>query len=244
MKDQLLDIVQHTHGLGVIDLVKIVGTEQATNIEALAEDRSVILKGTFHGVMGEFVGTFGMPNLGKLKTILNIEEYREDASITVNKQKNAEDKVLPTGIHFENAAGDFKNDYRFMSSEIVNDKLKTVRMKPVNWNVDIVPTAASIQRLRFQASANSEETTFIAKTENGDLKFYFGDHSSHAGNFVFQAGVSGKLTKSWAWPVNVVISILSLPGDKTFKISDDGAAMITVDSGIAKYEYILPAQTK
>jgi hypothetical protein len=30
MKDHLLDIVQHTHGLGVIDLVKIVGTENET----------------------------------------------------------------------------------------------------------------------------------------------------------------------------------------------------------------------
>jgi len=45
-------------------------------------------------------------------------------------------------------------------------------------------------------------------------------------------------------PVAVVISIVSLPGDKTFKISDEGAAMITVNSGIAEYNYILPAQTK
>jgi hypothetical protein len=37
---------------------------------------------------------------------------------------------------------------------------------------------------------------------------------------------------------------LSLAGDKTFKISDDGAAMITVDSGIAEYNYILPAMQK
>jgi hypothetical protein len=103
---------------------------------------------------------------------------------------------------------------------------------------------ASIQRLKFQASANSEENNFIAKIENGDLKFYFGDHSSHAGNFTFQSGVSGKLSKSWAWPIAVVISILSLPGDKTFKISDEGVAMITVDSGIADYNYLLPAQQK
>lgn len=243
MKDQLLDIVQHTHGLGVIDLVKVVGTDQTTKIEALAEDRSVVLKGTFHGVMGEFVGTFGMPNLGKLNTILNIPEYKENASITVTV-KDKDGTKSPDGIKFENKTGDFKNDYRFMSSEVVNDKLKTVSMKSVPWHVDVVPSAANIQRLRFQASANSEETTFIAKTENGDLKFYFGDHSSHAGNFVFQSGVSGKLTKNWAWPVNVVISILSLPGNKTFKISDDGVAMITVDSGIAKYDYLLPAQTK
>ena len=243
MKDHLLDIVQHTHGLGVIDLVKIVGTENETTLEAIAENRSVILQAKFKGPIAEFVGTFGMPNLGKLNTVLNIPEYKENAVITVGTQdKNGE--AVPVGVHFENKSGDFKNDYRFMSAEIVNDKLKTVRMKQVAWNIDIVPSAASIQRLKFQASANSEENNFIAKTENSDLKFYFGDHSSHAGNFVFQSGVSGKLSKAWAWPVAVVISILSLPGDKTFKISDEGAAMITVDSGIAEYNYILPAQTK
>jgi hypothetical protein len=243
MKDHLLDIVQHTHGLGVIDLVKIVGTENETILEAIAENRSVILQAKFKGPIAEFVGTFGMPNLGKLNTVLNIPEYKENAVITVSTQdKNGE--MIPVGVHFENKSGDFKNDYRFMSAEIVNDKLKTVRMKQVAWNIDIVPSAASIQRLKFQASANSEENNFIAKTENSDLKFYFGDHSSHAGNFVFQSGVSGKLSKAWAWPVAVVISILSLPGDKTFKISDEGAAMITVDSGIAEYNYILPAQTK
>ncbi len=243
MKDQLLDIVQHTHGLGVIDLVKIIGTENETTLEAIAENRSVILQAKFKGPIANFIGTFGMPNLGKLNTVLTIPEYKENEVISISTQdKNGE--TIPVGIHFENKSGDFKNDYRFMSAEIVNDKLKTVRMKQVAWNIDIVPSAASIQRLRFQASANSEENNFIAKTENGDLKFFFGDHSSHAGNFVFHSGVSGKLTKAWAWPVTVVISILSLPGDKTFKISDEGAAMITVDSGIAEYNYILPAQTK
>jgi hypothetical protein len=243
MKDHLLDIVQHTHGLGVIDLVKITGTQNDTTLEAIAEDRSVILQAKFKGPLADFIGTFGMPNLGKLNTVLNIPEYKEDAKITVSTQdKNGEQ--IPVGIHFENKVGDFKNDYRFMSSEIINDKLKSVRMKQVAWNVDIVPSVANIQRLKFQASANSEENNFVAKIENGNLKFYFGDHSSHAGNFVFQQGVSGKLSKAWAWPVAVVISILSLPGDKTFKISDEGAAMITVDSGIAEYNYILPAQTK
>lgn len=243
MKDHLLDIVQHTHGLGVIDFVKIVGTESETNIEAIAENKSVILQAKFTGSIAEFIGTFGMPNLGKLNTILNIPEYKDDAVINVIRQNKGSEDV-PVGIHFKNKAGDFKNDYRFMSAEIVNDKLKSAKMRPVKWSVDIVPSTASIQRLKFQASANSEETTFVAKTDKTDLKFYFGDHSSHAGDFVFQSGVSGTLSKAWHWPVAVVISILSLPGDKTFKISDEGAAMITVDSGIAQYNYILPAQTK
>lgn len=243
MKDHLLDIVQHTHGLGVIDFVKIVGSETETAIDAIADDKSVILQAKFSCPMAEFIGTFGMPNLGKLNTILNIPEYKDDAVITVIRQnKNSED--VPVGIHFENKTGDFKNDYRFMSAEIVNDKLRSAKMRPVKWNIDIVPSVTSIQKLKYQASANSEETTFVAKTDKNDLKFYFGDHSSHAGDFVFQSGVSGTLSKAWHWPVAVVISILNLPGDKTFKISDEGAAMITVDSGISQYNYILPAQTK
>ena len=243
MRDHLLDIVQHTHGLGIIDLVKITGSTTETTLEALAEDRSVIVQAKFKAPVAEFLGTFGMPNLGKLNTILNIPEYKDDAKLSINTQdRNGE--TIPVGIHFENKASDFKNDYRFMTSEIVNDKLKTVKFKGVKWNVDIVPSNASIMRLKFQASANSEETSFIAKTEGTDLKFYFGDHSSHAGNFVFQSDVAGVLTKAWHWPVAAVISILSLPGDKTLKISDEGAAMITVDSGIAEYNYILPAQSK
>jgi hypothetical protein len=96
----------------------------------------------------------------------------------------------------------------------------------------------------MQAQANAEETLFQAKTENGDLKFFFGDHSTHAGNFVFHPAVSGQLKRTWAWPVKEVISIMNLTGDKTMRISDDGAADIRVDSGIAVYRYILPAQTK
>lgn len=241
MRDYLLDIVQHTHALGFIDLVKINGTDATTSIEAISEERIAIVQAQFHNPIPEFIGTFGMPNLSKLNTILNIPEYREDAVLSITKKEGNND---PTGIHFENKIGDFKNDYRFMSAEIVNDKLKPVKFKGVKWGVEIEPTVAAIQRLKFQAQANSEENTFIARTENNNLNFYFGDHSSHAGNFVFAHDVAGSITKAWHWPVNAVISILSLAGDKIIRFSDEGAAQITVDSGLAIYNYILPAQQK
>jgi len=243
MRDHLLDIVKNTYGLGIIDLVKVSGTDAETNIEALAEDRSVIVKAKLNTPVPEFNGTFGMPNLGKLSTILGISEYAKDAKITLTKQDRNGESV-PVGLHFENAAGDFKNDYRFMTQQIVEDKLKTVTMRQVNWNIEFTPSVNNIQRLKFMASANAEELNFTAKTEGTDLKLFFGDHSSHAGDFVFQAGVTGTLTKAWAWPVAAVSSILSLSGDKTFRISDEGAAQITVNSGLATYDYILPAQSK
>ena len=244
-QDYLKDIVLHTNGLGNIDLIKITGTEDATLINSVSEDRSVILEARFKSAHPDFVGTFGMPNLAKLKTILGIEEYRENAKITTNTQTNSAGETVACGIHFENAAGDFKNDYRYMDANVINDKLKTVKFKGVKWGVDFAPTAANVQRLRFMASANSDDTTFTAKTDNGNLVFFFGDPNTHAGNFVFHSGVAGSFSKTaWHWPVNVVMAILALPGDKTFKMSDEGASKITVDSGLIEYDYIIPAQTK
>lgn len=240
MRDHLLDLVSHTYDLGCIDLIKITGTDQATNISGLAEDRSVVVEGQFAGPVADFIGTFGMPNLGKLKTLLNLQEYREDAKLTISRNAGGDLDQL----NFENKHGDFKNSYRFMATGIVNEKLKTVKFKGANWNIEFEPTNAAIQRLKMQAQANAEENTFQAKTEGTDLKFFFGDHSTHAGNFVFHPGVNGQLKRAWSWPVKTVISILDLHGDKTFKISDDGAAQITVNSGLAVYNYILPAQSK
>jgi hypothetical protein len=240
MKDHLLDLVQHTFDLGCIDLIKVTGTDADTTVNGVAEDKSVILEAQFANPIADFVGTFGMPNLGKLKTLINLQEYREDAKLAITRRATGE----PDGINFENKAGDFKNNYRFMASEIVNDKLKTLKFKGVNWHITFEPTVAAIQRLKMQAQANSEEPNFQVKTDNKNLKFFFGDHSTHSGNFVFQPDVTGTLKHSWSWPVAQVTSILGLTGDKTMKISDDGCMQITVDSGMAVYNYILPAQTK
>ena len=240
MRDHLLDLVEHTHDLGVIDLVKITGDDKTTVINGLAEDRSVVVEGAFAQPHADFMGTFGMPNLSKLKILLNLPEYRDNAQLSLTRK----DTGVADGINFVNATGDFKNNYRFMAAEIVNEKLKTVKFKGVNWHIEFTPTVAAIQRLKMQAQANAEEVNFTAKTDNGDLKFSFGDHSTHSGNFVFHPGVTGTLKRAWSWPIKTVISILDLTGDKTFRISDDGAAQITVDSGLAVYNYILPAQSK
>ncbi len=243
MKDILQDLVAHTHALGFIPLIKISSSEEETQIEGMAEDRSVIINAKTKTPVSEFEGIFGMPNLNKLDIHLKCPEYKEGASIGVTTAER-NNEVIPTGLHFKNAAGDFQNDYRFMNTEIINEKLKSVKFKGATWSVDFEPNVSSIQRLKFQANAHSEETVFQVKTENNNLVFSFGDASTHAGEFVFEANVVGKLKSTWAWPVIQVMSILALAGDKTVKISDAGAMMITVDSGMAEYNYILPAQSK
>ena len=242
MQDILKDIVSHTHSLGFITTLKVT-SETDTQIESMADDRSVIMTAKTHSPVGEFTGTFGMPDLGKLSYHLKNPEYREEAKLdVVQAERNGE--VMPTHIHFENKAGDFKNDYRFMNKAVIEEKLKSVKFKVSTYDVEIQPNMAGIERMKLMAGAHSEETVFQVKTEDGNLNFYFGDEATHAGSFTFQSAVEGELAHTWAWPVAQTIAILNLDGDKTMSITDQGAMKISVDSGMAKYDYILPAQQK
>ena len=243
MKDILQDVVAHTHALGFLSLVKVTSENNTTTVESMADDRSVILSATTHNLVTEFTGTFGMPNLDKLNLHLKNPEYKDNAKLeVVTAERNGE--TMPTHIHFENAAGDFENDYRFMNKAIIEEKLKTVKFKGATWDVTFEPSMAAITRMKLQSAAHSEEPTFNVQTKDGNLVFSFGDVSTHAGNFVFQHGVNGTLKHTWSWPVAQVQSILNLDGTATMSISDQGAMMISLDSGMAKYDYILPAQSK
>ncbi len=242
MQDLLKDIVGHTHNLGFLNIVKITGDEKKTAIDSMADDRSVIMQAETAGPYPDMIGIFGMPQLNKLKYHLDCPEYKENASIKVVKAERNGDEI-PVGLHFENKTGDFKNDYRFMNTEIINEKLKTIKFKGVKWDVEVSPTLQSVQRFNFQASANTEHTTFIAKTENSNLKFVFGDQSTHGGEFIFATDVKGNLNKAWTWPVASVLAILKIAdsNNSTISFSNEGAMQITLDSGLAVYKYIIPA---
>ena len=132
MKDYLLDIVQHTYGLGGIELAKITGDENGTKLNSISEDRtSVVIEADFKNAIPDFIGTFGLPNLGRLHTLLGLPVYKEEAKLSVNRNNDE-----PSNLHFENKEGDFQNDYRFMGESVVNSILKNFKFKDVTWNID------------------------------------------------------------------------------------------------------------
>ena len=243
MKDILQDIVSHTQNLGFLTTVKVTGTDKGTTINSMADDRSVIMEAETAAPYPDMIGVFGMPQLNKLKYLLDGAEYKEDAKISITTATR-NDEVLPVGLHFENKDGDFKNDYRFMNSEIINEKMKTVKFRGVKWDVEIEPSVSAVQRFNFQAGANNEHPTFLAKTDGDKLKFIFGDASTHGGEFIFAMGVTGKLDRGWTWPVLPILSILKVADVNNTKmsLSNEGAIQITLDSGLATYKYIIPAQ--
>lgn len=243
MKDILQDIVGHTQNLGFLTTVKVTGEAGSTSVFSMADDRSVIMEATTHNPYPDMIGTFGMPQLNKLKYLLDGSEYKEGAQISITKaDRNGEE--IPVGIHFENKDGDFKNDYRFMNMEIINEKMKTVKFRGVKWDVELTPSLPAVQRFNFQAGAHSEHPTFLAKTDGDKLKFVFGDASTHGGEFVFEQGVSGTLDRGWTWPVASVLAILKIADVNNTKmsLSNEGAIQIELDSGLASYKYIIPAQ--
>lgn len=242
MKEILQDIVSHTHNLGFLDIVRITGDNKETKIDSMSEDRTVIMYAKTANPYADMIGVFGMPQLNKLKYLLEGPEYKNGSKLELVKATRNNEEV-PVGIHFENKDGDFKNDYRFMNTDVINEKLKTVKFRGATWDVVVKPSLQAVQRFSFQAGANSEHTTFLIKTEDKTLKFVFGNQSTHGGEFVFANDVTGKLTKNYSWPVQQVLAILKIAdvNNCTLSISDAGALMITLDSGLAVYEYIIPA---
>lgn len=245
----LKDIVTYTHNLGFLNIVKINATSDIkTEINSITEDKSsVVLLGKTHQPIKEFQGVFGMTNLEKLNHHLKNPEYQTNSKIELVTQERNGD-IVPAKIHFENETGDFQNDYRFTTAEIANTKVPDVEFGLNSWDIEFEPTITSKKRLKLMKDAHSEETVFKVRTEenNGkiDLIFSFGDHASHAGSFVFQSDVNNKLERPLVWRIDEVQSILNLNGNITMKISNHSAMMISVDSGIAIYDYILPALSK
>ena len=139
MKDILLDVVDHTAGLGFIENVKVTGTDAETAFEAMDADRTVILNAKTTNPVAEFVGEFGMGNLGFLNGIVNLNGYKaEEGKINVNNRERNGEQVLES-LTFEDQYGN-TDQYRFMSKEVVEQQLKTVKFKGVNWNVSFEPT--------------------------------------------------------------------------------------------------------
>lgn len=243
IKDIFQDIVNHTHALGFLDLVKISGGKENTKIDSIKSDHKVLLFGrTVEPFLEENEG-FGIGQLGKLKYLLDCIEYREDPKIDLVKdERNGEEMIV--ALHLENSIGDFKNDFSFMSKQIINEKIKSASFKTsINWNVELEPSIQSIQRFVFQAQTNPECLTFLPKVENNKLKFVFGDKSTHNGEFVFASNIQGKLAKEHTWPIAEVLAILKISDSNNCKmlISDQGALKITLESGLAVYEYLIPA---
>ncbi len=237
--DSLKDIVKHTHSLGFIEMVKLVGTPTETKIEAIDADKTVVLYGKLDKPITELSATIGLSRLAQLKGFIDLHG---DSAITVESEVRGTE-TLPTELKFDAGGGDVAS-YRFMSETVVNDQIKVPPFKGAIWNVSFKPDKAKVDRLsKYEGVLGGFEKRFIVSTKNDTLNFSIGSGPTDRGSLAFATGITGTLKHQWSWPLSQVLSILKLndTGDLTMHFSDMGALKIDVDSGIGEYQYILPA---
>jgi len=239
----LKDLVEHTTPVGSINFLKLSKKDDKAIVESVDDGKNLILFAESAEAIDDFEDVFGVGDISKLAYLLKNPEYQKGAKVKVVSEDRGGANI-PTKILFENAAGDFKNTYRFMSKNIVNVKLAEVKFAEPKWDVEFTPSVTSISRLKLMAGAHPEEAHFKFSTKDGHLMLSFGDANSHAGEFVFQADINKKVSDAFFWPINLIIPILNMVGEKEILISNAGLIQIKVDSGLVKYRYMIPAQQK
>ncbi len=245
--DILSDVLTHTHGLGFVDMVKIVSAEDETKIEAMDEDKTVVIYGKLNSPMTELQGTVGLSRMAVLQGYLKFPHYTADGATVeiVTQQRGGED--VPAEVSFKSPDG-HKASYRFMSKDVADEQIKVPLFKGVEWDVVITPTEENMKDLSyFNNVLGSFEPVFTAKTEGTDLLFYIGSGATDRATVPFASGVSGSLSGNLSWPLVETLAILKLAtkaDDCTMSFSSKGALKIELDTDLAKFEYILPARTR
>lgn len=237
--DSLKDIVKHTHSLGFVEMVKLIGTATDAKIEAIDADKTVVLYGEMYQPIKELQATVGLSRLGLLKGFMDLHDK---SAITVEEEVRVGVSV-PTELKFDNGDEDIAV-YRFMSETMANEQIKVPPFKGATWNVTLTPDKARIDRLsQYTGVLGGAEKRFIVSTKNDVLNFSIGSGPTDRTNIPFAKGITGALKHQWSWPLAQVLSILKLndTGTLTLYFSDMGAMKIDVDSGVGRYSYILPA---
>jgi len=238
--DALKDIVKHTHSLGFIDMVKVVGSATDLKIETKDADNTVIIYGSMYQPVAGLESTIGLSRMGLLKGIIGT--HNESTVTLVNETRN--NATVPTEITFDNGK-EFVSTYRLMSETMINEQVKVPAFKGAAWDVTATPSAGDIALLGSNFSIyGGYEKRFSVKVDKGTLKFEIGSGPTDRVTIPFATGVTGTLKHNWTYPLSQIISILKLTdtaASATMSFSDAGALKIDIDSGIGKYSFILPA---
>lgn len=261
--NSLRDLTRHTSGLD-IDMIKIMGDDGSVEFEGINDDKTVVLKGSFLKNVPEFEGTFGLSQLDYLTKCVNEYKQKDDSIDVVRIEKTFSvpakdddgatlhteggevvyDKVTEDIIErliFSRKSPKMVNPYRVLDRRMITEQPS---FKGAQWDVVITPTSQAISSLAVQAGMGVEEY-FGVKTEDNVLYLTFGDTSSQA-IVEFAHDVEGEITRSWIWGVGPVLNILKMSdsADCTMSFLDKGALQITLETGLAKYNYIMPAKAR
>jgi len=248
VKDSFKDILRHTHGLSFISDAKITGDseEGVTRIEAMGENRSVVLIGELTNKLDALdTHIVGLHRMGVLNGYINGPMFdTKDASIDIVKQ-NRGGNDIPTEIKFNSNSG-HTAFYRFMGEDAAKE-IQIPVFKGSTWDVTIEPTKQNLQDMTFFSGIlGAYEPTFEVNLVDGELTFNIGTGASDRSVVPIASKVEGELTTKHHFPLAEVLSILKLSENEkcTMQFAEVGCIQLTIDSGIGTYKYIIPAKMR
>ena len=243
MRDVLLEIVKYTGDLGFIDVIKVTDEKSSTRIEAINEDKSVVVNGEFKEPLNLFAGSFGMSDFSLIKGLCNSPTFKTDNSeiVVVKKIREESGKEVPVEILFKDNKGQ-RASYRLMDVSLLP---KQAIFKGVEWDIEFEPFPSKISEFSSFSSLYNEKF-FSVFSEDNNLKFAIGNNDGASNNITlnFVENVGNKLDTLY-WPISEFLNIMKLLFEKENNvkifISRKGVMLINVETPRAYWKYIMPS---
>lgn len=241
MMDVLGEIVRQTNGL--VDTLRITGSATETCISGCDADKITIVNAVLKEPVIDFVGDFGVPNLGLLRGLLDFAPYRADGSSFSVKRRMRGDREIVEEFQFRDQRG-IGADYRLMSPDGIGAKLQST----VAWDVNFEPEKEKIAQFNQLAGLYNEvEKTFGVKTEKGNLVFQLGNDNSstHRAAIVVAEGMKGVVKNTSRWSIQKFQGVMKLVGARSSNISlSKGILGIATETTYGTYTYYLIGENR
>lgn len=244
-KNVVADIVKKIGGLGFVETLRVTGTDAETKVEAIDNDKTVIIKAKTKEAQADLSGEFGIANLQLLNGLLNFASYKTDSATFNVKKRDVNGKQVPEEFEFRDA-NQLGANFRLMNANLVPEQPLVADIK---WDVSFKPEKNKISEFQSLAGLYSQfDQFFSVKTKDGSLVFSIGEEGSatHRASVVFHEEIEGELKGELLWPIAQFLSILKIaegPSDYV-GITSKGALLIHVETEVATYNYILPARRR
>lgn len=232
-----------------VDAVTVTGTETETCFEAAQQDAAhVYVKAFVKTPLPDFVGSCGISNTSLLQGLLNFQSYADEAASITIQNRTVGENTYPAKIVFKDAN---KQGAEFI---LMNPLMLPKRLKmkgEIQSDITIVPDQAKITEFHNLAKLYSDiHKVFRLNTIDGKLIANFGDAPTdettgnvHTASVCIADGVDGIFNSNQLlWPIKEFLSILkpNMSDKITIQLSSKMRAMvITVDTSIAEYKYIV-----
>lgn len=241
MRDAIADVVKQT--VGLTNVIKVTGTAEDTRIQGVDENKTVFVDAHLRVAIPELEGEFGMTNLPLLRGLLDFASYRTEKATFSVKRRTLPETQVETVEQFEFRDGQGAGaDFRCMSPDRVPDQAE---IKNVSWDITVDPNPGKIAEFQQLSSLYAEvDKNFGAKTENGNLLFFFGDENSsiHRASMVFETGIGATLNAGLQWSASQFLQVLKLAGnERRIRITGRGVLCVEAETPHGSYKYYLRA---